>query len=125
MPMVKPDEKPMKTKFGPKRRPHFEIVGWKAPGGDSNKAMPPVGPTPQLPGPANPPTDTPAATEKPSAAPATPARAAAAPAAPATASPQPAKAKLLVNVMAETLTGSMSDVEPVTTSELLDDEIPW
>jgi hypothetical protein len=102
MPMVKPDEKPMKTKFGMNRRPHFEIVGWKAPGGDSNKVVPPVKPTPQLPSSATPPAETPAATEKPAAAPATPPRAAAAPAPPATSSSEQAKAKPLVKLMAST-----------------------
>jgi hypothetical protein len=32
MPLVRLDQRPMKTKFGTKSRPHFEVVGWKVAG---------------------------------------------------------------------------------------------
>ena len=86
MPIVNLDERPMKTDFGMRRRPHFEIIGWKTPGGDT-KAVPAKPPAPQLTGPAaaprrhrrllapsapaaSAPAPTPAATPAPPAAPA-------------------------------------------------------
>ena len=45
----------MKTAFGMRRRPHFEIIGWKTPGDDGEAVLAkPV--TPQLSGPAVAPT---------------------------------------------------------------------
>ena len=38
MPVVNLSERPFKTNFGMRRRPHFDIVGWKTPGDD--KAIP-------------------------------------------------------------------------------------
>jgi hypothetical protein len=32
MPIINLSERPMKTPFGMRRRPHFEIIGWKTPG---------------------------------------------------------------------------------------------
>ncbi len=117
MPVVNLSERPMKTKFGMGRRPHFEIVGWKTPG-DETKAVP-VKPMPQLSGPAADPVEKPAA---PAAAPAAVKRAATP--APAAAHQAEAKPKPPVNLTGETLT-SMGDVKPVTTSKILGDEIPW
>jgi hypothetical protein len=116
MPVVNLAERPMKTKFGMKRRPHFEIIGWKTPGDDA-KAGPDQAATPQLAGPAV------AAKETPPASTAA--------ASPATTSPTSnpvesyeAKPKPPVNLARETLT-AMGDVKPMTMSEVLDDEIPW
>jgi hypothetical protein len=109
MPVVNLSERPMKTNFGMGRRPHFEIVGWKTPGDDA-KAVPPAPATPQLTGPVT------ASTETPPASAAT--------ASPAAAQPYQAKPKPPVNLAGETLT-AMGDVKPVTTSEILDDSIPW
>jgi hypothetical protein len=58
LPVVKLSHRPMKTKFGMKRRPEFEIAGWR--GGPGNALSGP--PTPQLGGPA------PAASSTPSSA---------------------------------------------------------
>jgi hypothetical protein len=107
MPIVNLSERPMKTKFGMKRRPHFEIIGWKTPGDDS-KAVP-VKPMPPQSGPVIAPAETPPAP---------------APAASPAAQPRQAKPKPPVNLNAETL-ATMGDVKPVTASEILEDELPW
>jgi hypothetical protein len=50
MPLVELAERPMKTSFGMRKRPHFEIIDWRTPGGD-NAAL--AAPQPaQLSGPA-------------------------------------------------------------------------
>jgi hypothetical protein len=108
----------MKMKFGMGTRPHFEMVGWKTPGGDAN-AIPVQPAAPQLTGPA--------ATETPP----TPATAPAnAKGSPTQAQPEPVpearrpKPKPAVNITSETLK-VMGDVKPVSTSEILADEISW
>jgi hypothetical protein len=106
-------ERPMKKRYGMGLRPHFEIIGWKTPGGDANAIL--VQPAaPQLAGPA--------AAETPPASNTAPASAESNPAQPKPEVRQ-AKPKPAVNVTSETLT-VMSDVKPVSTNELLDDEIP-
>jgi hypothetical protein len=115
MPMVNLSERPFKTGFGMRRRPHFEIVGWRTPG-DDTKTVPVKPVPPQLSGPVAAPTATP------------PAPAAASPPALATKSgptqPHQAKPKPPVNLATETL-ATMGDVKPVTASEILNDELPW
>jgi hypothetical protein len=115
MPIVNLGERPMKTKFGMKRRPHLEITSWKTPGDDA-KAVPAKPAAPQLSAGAAP-------TETPSAP-----AAAVSPATPAAASnprqPHQAKPKPAVNLATETL-AAMSDVKPVTLGEVLDDELPY
>jgi hypothetical protein len=115
MPLVNLDERPMKTAFGVRRRPHYQIVGWNTPGDDARAI--PVKPTPpQLSAPT-------VAAETPLA----PAAAAAAAApAPTTVAGQPRQAtpKPPVKLTGETL-ATMGDVKPVTLSEVLDDEIPF
>jgi hypothetical protein len=105
VPVVNLAERPMKTNFGMRKRPHFEIVGWKSLGGDaggSGSTIAPQPTTPQL--------------EAPTAAPAkTPA---------AATGQHSAKPKAPVNAGGETLK-AMGDVKPVTASEVLDDELPW
>jgi hypothetical protein len=105
MPVVVPSEKPFKTAFGMRKRPHFEIIGWKAPGGDDGKAIPPKPATPQLPA---------STVVEPEPTPEL--------------APEPAP-KLAMNppqpkFSDETL-AAMSDVKPVTVGEVVDDEIPW
>jgi hypothetical protein len=97
MPVVNLSERPMKTNFGMRRRPHFEIIGFDTPAGGAN-AVPPMPPTPQLTGPATAHTPTPATSP----------------------TPQPTQArqpKPPVNL-------AMGDVKPVLSNEF-DDEIPW
>jgi hypothetical protein len=117
MPMVLLSERPMKTNYGMGLRPHFEIVDWKTPGGDAQ--MVPAKPAaPQLTGPTAapvqpPPTSPPASSLAPSS-----------PATNTSTQPYEAKPKPPVNLASETL-GAMGNVKPVTTGEILDDEIPW
>jgi hypothetical protein len=108
MPIVNLSERPMKTKFGMKRRPHFEIIGWKTPG-DDGKAVPVKPMPPQISGPVIAPAETP-----PAPAPAT---------SPAVQPRQPMP-KPPVNLATETL-AAMGEVKPVTSNEILDDQIPW
>jgi hypothetical protein len=102
IPLVHLDERPFKTNFGMRKRPHFQVVGWKSPGDDGGKAPP------QLSGPAVAPQEAPPAP----AATSTPAQ------------PYQAKPKPPVNLANETLT-AMGDVKPAPTSEILDDSVPW
>jgi hypothetical protein len=97
-PLVNLSDRPMKTSFGMRKRPHFEIVDWKTPGGGP-KAVPVQPATPQLSGPAE---ATPAPANKPS---------------------RPV-AKPAVKLASETL-NAMGNVKPATTGEVLNDEIPW
>ena len=121
MPVVKLADRPMKMKFGQGKRPHLEIIGWRTPGEDAN-AIPARPTTPQLPGPA--------AAETPPASTMT-AAASTITSVPAQlaqpqhqAEPRQAKPKPPIDVGGETL-ATMSDVKPVTTGEMLDDDIPW
>jgi hypothetical protein len=117
MPLVNLSERPMKTKFGMKVRPHFEIVGWKTPGEDGKAVQ--AKPTPQLTGPAAEPASTPTPTPTPTRTPTpTPTPTPASPSAPV----QKRKPKPPVNLAAETV-AALSDVKPVSLSEELDDEV--
>jgi hypothetical protein len=108
MPLVNLDERPMKTTFGMKTRPHFEIIGWKSPGDDNERL--PAQSTPQLTGPAA------AAAATPTPAP---------PAAtPRELRPHPIPEKPAVNLTADTLS-HMAEVKPVSIEEELNDELPW
>jgi hypothetical protein len=108
MPLVNLGERPMKTNFGLKQRPSFEIIAWKTPGDDA-KAVAAKAPTPQLSGPVAAPTPTP--TPTPTAAPAS-----------KPAQQRQPKPKPTVNLAAETV-AAMGDVKPVSLAEELDDEI--
>jgi hypothetical protein len=119
MPLVNLTERPMKKRYGMGLRPDFEIAGWKTPGGDAN-AIPVQPAAPQLIGPAAIETS-PTSTTAPANAENSPAQSQAKP------EPKPevrrAKPKPAVNVTSETLK-VMGDVKPVSTNEILDDEIP-
>jgi hypothetical protein len=108
MPIVNLSERPMKTKFGMKRRPHFEIIAWKTPG-DHSKAVPVKPMPPQISGPVTAPVETPPA----------PASAAS-----SVTEPRQAEPKTPVNLGIETV-AAMGEVEPLTSNEILDDQIPW
>jgi hypothetical protein len=113
MPVVNLSERPFKTSYGARRRPHFEIIGWKTPGDDSKTAL--VKPVaPQLSGSA--------AADTPMAPAPAQARAAATPV--ATTLQHQAKPKPPVHLTADTLS-AMADVKPATTQEVLNDELPW
>jgi hypothetical protein len=115
LPLVTLDKRPMKTGYGTRSRPHFEIVGWKTPPSDGEKAVP-AEPTPQLSGGSSTPSE--GVPTSPDSASAPPDGASASPE--ASANPQP---KRPVNVGAETL-AAMSDVKPATFAELMNDDIP-
>lgn len=100
MPVVNLSDRSMKTNFGMRKRPHFEIIGWKAPGGEGAPVLPKPTP-PQLSGPAT----APAAASNPT-------------------QPYQPKPKPPVNLTGETL-NAMADVMPVTMGEIMDDETPW
>ena len=97
VPLVKLTHRPMKTAFGMKHRPEFEIVGWRNLGGE-----PPLGGQPPTPiaGPAAPKTPTAAETSD-----------SAAPKVPTTAG--------------EATIAVMEEVNMPTTAEEMDDCIPW
>lgn len=95
MPMVNLATRPMKTKFGMKARPHFEIVGWRTPGDDARLVAP---------------------RQQQLAAPAPAALIAEKVGQPASAPAAKAAAQTVE---------AMGKVEPVTTEEFLNDELPW
>jgi hypothetical protein len=121
LPLVQPAEKPWKLDTGLRKRPVLDIINFKTFGGNA-QAVPAKPVTPQLSGP------TVAPVETPPTAPATPPPTTPPPTTPSPASnpaqPYQAKPKPPVQLAAETLT-AMSDVKPVTTSEILDDEVPF
>jgi hypothetical protein len=94
MPLVNLRERPMKMKFGMGVRPHFEIIGWKTPGGESN-TIPVQSAAPQLIGPA--------ATETPSTTP---------------------QQTPPVQAAATTTLDAMKPVEPIRMEEVLNDSLP-
>ena len=110
MPLINLGERPMKTSFGMRQRPHFEIVGWKTPGDDAKLPAKPT--PPQI--------------SSPAAASASPQLALSSPAAtpPPPSSPQPRQSKPAVNLTADTV-AAMGEVEPVTQEEFFNDKIPW
>jgi hypothetical protein len=117
MPLVNLGERPMKTKFGMKTRPSFEIIAWKTPG--DRFALPTEPPTLQLPNAAAPP---PAAEPTPTPTQATSSAPQSLPPSKPQVKPRPAKPP--VNLAADTL-AAMGGVKPVTAKEFIDDDIPW
>jgi hypothetical protein len=108
-PLVNLSEKPWNTSWGLRKRPYLEIIGWKTPGGDA-PTVPPAPTPPQLTGSAKAPTETPPATPPPTTNHSAP--------------PSQAKPRPPVNLGSETL-AAMGDVNPATTGEIMDDEVPW
>jgi hypothetical protein len=115
VPAVNLSERPFKTNFGMRKRPHYEIIGWKTPGGGGGQALPARPATPQLPGPTAAPVETPLAAA-PSAPPPSPTG--------NPAQPYQAKPKPSVNVANETL-AAMGDAQPATLGEIMDDKVAW
>lgn len=105
-PVVELGERPMKTNFGLKTRPHFQIIDWKTPSGRTTLLAEPA--LPQL-----------LASEPAAPEPASQAQSPAPPPAPP---PAKARAKPPVNLAADTL-AAMGGVKPETTADL-NDEIP-
>ena len=125
LPIVRLEKRPMKTDFGMKSRPHFQIIDWRAPGGGGPK-LAPQSSTPQLTGPA-----TVAAPEAAAPAPAATAPAATATAAPAAAAPAPATSSAPAPAPAaaptppaSTVLDNTQPVKQVTVAELIADGLP-
>jgi hypothetical protein len=109
LPIVRLEQRPMKTQYGMKARPHLHIIDWRAPGDGGGPSKPvSQSPTPQISGPSKPtPTPTPTA---PTPTPATPP-----PAPPPAAVSAPSSSSILDH---------MQPVKPVTVGELIADELP-
>ena len=122
LPLVKPEQRPMRTNFGMRSRPHLQIIDWRAPGGDGGgPLLSPQPSSPQLPGPTvAAPASTPASTPMP---PPTAAPSAAAPVASPIA-PVAALPTTVASAATATLDAAKS-IKPVTVAELVADEIPW
>jgi hypothetical protein len=105
-PLVHLSERPMKTNFGPRTRPHLEIVGWKYPGED-------LSPAPQ-PDPTPPSTASPSTVPPPTSQPTQP-----------MSNPTPRQPKPSVNVRGNGTLAAMGDVDPVSMAEELNDKIHW
>ena len=116
MPLVRLAERPMKTQFGLKSRPHFEIIDWKAPG---DPTALPTEPAPQLPKATAP---APAPEPEPPTPPAAPEPAPAP--APPTGSRRKPRMKSPIRLGEETMV-AMGKVEPVTMGEIIDDSLPF
>jgi hypothetical protein len=110
LPVVELGERPMKTKFGTKSRPSFNIVSWKEPIGST--AVEKVEPEPQQAAltQASEPVKAEATTSQPVKAEA--------------ATLAPTKAKRGLRTATGTLAG-MVDVKPVTPEEGIAERIPW
>jgi hypothetical protein len=105
VPVVKLTDRPMKTFVGMKKRPKFEIVGWKQLGGDTGSSLP-APQSPQLPGPAIAPTQK---SEEPKTEP--------------TPDPKP-KPESKPSVADATLS-ALEEVSRPRMSEVMADRIPW
>jgi hypothetical protein len=114
LPIVNLEQRPMKTTYGWKKRPHLEIVEWRAIGGSPLASQ---SPTPQLTGPATAAAPPPAA---PAAVAPAPALAASAPTAPTPAAPTPAASVPTASAVLD----NTEPLKPVTVAELIADELP-
>jgi hypothetical protein len=109
MPVVNLGQRKWKSKkWGWQTRPDFEIIGYKTPGGGA-ETLPAEPTAPQLTGPAK------AASPPPASNPTDQAQVSA-----ATGSQPKASVKLADETLAK-----MDDVKPVTTSEIMKDEVQW
>jgi hypothetical protein len=121
MPLVKLSSRPMKTKYKMSERPHFEIIGWHAPGDGGNALAPTT--APQLPGPASadvPPAEIEALQTQPNERKDDPISGGLRPQ-PQRQEKHPIKPKSPINAVLNT----MDEVKPATSAEILDDDIPW
>lgn len=122
VPVVKLTHRPMKTSFGMKHRPEFEIVGWKRLGGEGGDALP-GSPPKQLTIPVAAPTQKPEQPTSEEPKPETPASDPKPKPEPAPASdpkPQPKASSV-----ADATLAALEEVSMPTLSEELGDSIPW
>jgi hypothetical protein len=111
LPIVRSEKRPMKTQFGMKTRPHWQIVDWRTPRG-SGPVLAPQSPTPQL---SSSTTATSPATDM-ALAPVAASTPVTAPAAAAASTTAPATSMVL---------DSTNPVKPATMAEIIADELPW
>jgi hypothetical protein len=104
VPLVRLEQRPFKTSFGMRSRPHFEILEWRQFGEDGGLLGGP--PSPQLTGPASASTPTSTSTPPPAST-----SAATKPATPSAAT--------------EAMLSGLPKVAPPTLSEEMRDELPW
>jgi hypothetical protein len=127
MPVVNLREKPFKTSFGMRARPHLEIIGWRTPGGDvgalPRQATPQIAPPRAAPAPTATLESTSAAATAPEFM--TPAAPQAAAAAAAASSPKQARQPKQPVTLSDYTLAVMGEPKPVTVGEELNDEIPW
>jgi hypothetical protein len=112
LPIVNLTECPWPLARGMRKRPVAKILGYKTPGGGDGQAIA-AKPPPQLSGPTTAAQAPPPPMTPPPAPSVTPAAAS-----------NPAKPKPPVQLTGETLE-AMGDVKPVTTSEIMNDELNW
>jgi hypothetical protein len=114
LPLVRLEQRPMKTSFGMRSRPHLQIIDWRTPGGDGGARLSTQSPTPQLTAPAAP-TAAPTPTVAPPVAPAPPTT-------PPTAPPAaPPAASTMAPAAAATLNAT---VKPIPAEEFIKDSLP-
>jgi len=105
LPIVNLEQRPMKTQYGMKTRPHLHIIGWRTPGGGGGPRLTPQSPMPQIGAPTTP-TPTPTTPTTPTPTPTTP-------------PPAPSPAATTASILDHT-----QPVKPVTVGELIADELP-
>ena len=116
LPLVRLEQRPMKTSFGMRSRPHLQILDWRTPGGDGGPRLATQSPTPQLTAPAAP-TAAPTPTVAPPVAPAPPTT-------PPTALPAaPPAASTMAPAAAATLNATQP-VKPIPAEEFIKDSLP-
>ncbi|PSO25113.1 hypothetical protein [Bradyrhizobium sp. MOS002] len=116
VPIVNLTDRPMKMKFGHGKRPHLEIIGWRTLGRDP-AAVPTRPPAPQLPSPS-------IGDALPSSTPASAGNRVLPTQPEQQNNARQAKPKPSIDIAGETL-ATLGDVKPVTTAEILDDEITF
>jgi hypothetical protein len=119
LPIVRLEKRPMKTDFGMKSRPHFQIIDWRALGGGGPK-LAPQPPTPQISGPPAPTTTTQATPTTPT----TPTASTAAPASTSATKLASTPTTPATAATASTILDHTKRVKPVTVAELIADELP-
>ena len=116
LPLVRLEQRPMKTSFGMRSRPHLQIIDWRTPGSDSGPRLSPQSPSPQLTGPA-----APAAASTPTVAPPV---APAPPTTPPTAPPAAAPAAPPAAQAAAATLRATQLVKPIPAEEFIKDSLP-
>jgi hypothetical protein len=112
LPLVRLEQRPFRTNFGMRSRPHLQIIDWRTPGGDGGPRLSPQSSGPQLTGPA-----------VAAAAPAIVTPDTAPPITPPTAPPATSAAPPITPTAAATL-NSTRKVKPIPVEEFINDSLP-